>query len=295
MNKARIKQKLIPYGYLSPTIILMVVFLVIPICMVVSYSFLNNAVVVKQSVFVGLDNYKKILADSEFRGAIKHTFIFVIVSVVAHICIGMGFALMLNSECFRTRTKSIFRVIYILPWIFTASVIALLWKLILQPGGIADYLFQFLPGVSKTFSWLSEGDIVLGVLTFVNIWCGYPFYMISILAGLQGISGDLYESAAIDGATGLKSFIYITIPQLRSVLLSIGLLDIIWTIQSFNIIWMLTGGGPLNKTETLSVYIYKLAFNSSQYGLASTAAVFALIACIILAVFYVRLQRKASD
>ena len=295
MNKARIKQKLIPYGYLSPTIILMVVFLVIPICTVVSYSFLNNAVVVKQSVFVGLDNYKKILADSEFRGAIKHTFIFVIVSVVAHICIGMGFALMLNSECFRTRTKSIFRVIYILPWIFTASVIALLWKLILQPGGIADYLFQFLPGVSKTFSWLSEGDIVLGVLTFVNIWCGYPFYMISILAGLQGISGDLYESAAIDGATGLKSFIYITIPQLRSVLLSIGLLDIIWTIQSFNIIWMLTGGGPLNKTETLSVYIYKLAFNSSQYGLASTAAVFALIACIILAVFYVRLQRKASD
>lgn len=295
MNKARVRQKLSPYGYLAPTIILMVVFLVVPICMVISYSFLNNAVVVKESVFVGLDNYKKILADSEFQGAIKHTFIFVIVSVVAHICLGMGFALMLNSDCFRTRTKSIFRVIYILPWIFTASVIALLWKLILQPGGIADYLLQFLPGVNKNFSWLSEGNIVLGVLTFVNIWCGYPFYMISILAGLQGISGDLYESAAIDGATGLKSFIYITIPQLRSVLLSIGLLDIIWTIQSFNIIWMLTGGGPLNKTETLSVYIYKLAFNSSQYGLASTAAVFALIACIILAIFYVKLQRKASD
>lgn len=295
MNKARVRQKLSPYGYLAPTIILMVVFLVVPICMVISYSFLNNAVVVKESVFVGLDNYKKILADSEFQEAIKHTFIFVVVSVVAHICLGMGFALMLNSDCFRTRTKSIFRVIYILPWIFTASVIALLWKLILQPGGIADYLLQFLPGVNKNFSWLSEGNIVLGVLTFVNIWCGYPFYMISILAGLQGISGDLYESAAIDGATGLKSFIYITIPQLRSVLLSIGLLDIIWTIQSFNIIWMLTGGGPLNKTETLSVYIYKLAFNSSQYGLASTAAVFALIACIILAIFYVRLQRKASD
>ena len=249
MNKARVRQKLSPYGYLAPTIILMVVFLVVPICMVISYSFLNNAVVVKESVFVGLDNYKKILADSEFQEAIKHTFIFVVVSVVAHICLGMGFALMLNSDCFRTRTKSIFRVIYILPWIFTASVIALLWKLILQPGGIADYLLQFLPGVNKNFSWLSEGNIVLGVLTFVNIWCGYPFYMISILAGLQGISGDLYESAAIDGATGLKSFIYITIPQLRSVLLSIGLLDIIWTIQSFNIIWMLTGGGPLNKTE----------------------------------------------
>lgn len=295
MNKAKIRQKLSPYGYLAPTVILMVIFLVIPICMVIGYSFLNNAVVVKNPVFVGLENYKKILSDPDFIGSIKNTAIFVIVSVVAHICIGMGFALMLNSDCFQARTKSIFRVIYILPWIFTASVIALLWKLILQPGGIADYILQFIPGITKNFSWLSEGDIVLGVLIFVNIWCGYPFYMISILAGLQGISGSLYESAAIDGATGWKSFIYITIPQLRFILLSIGLLDIIWTIQSFNIIWMLTGGGPLNKTQTLSVYIYKLAFNSSQYGLASTAAVFALIACIILAIFYVKLQKKVSD
>jgi multiple sugar transport system permease protein len=244
---------------------------------------------------VGLENYKTILADSEFWGAVRHTIIFVVVSVVAHIVLGMGFALMLNSKYFTVKTRTIFRVIYILPWIFTASVIALLWKLILQPAGLADYVLQFLPSVDRTYSWLSEQSIALGVVTFVNIWCGYPFYMISILAGLQGISADLYESAALDGATGWKSFIHITVPQLKPILISIAMLDIIWTIQSFNVIWMLTGGGPLNSTETLSIYIYKLAFNSSQYGLASTVAVFVLAVCVILAIFYVRLQKKASE
>ncbi len=283
------------YGYLAPTMILLIVFLVVPICMVVSYSFYDNAIVVKSNTFVGLENYISILTDSEFWGAVKHTIIFVVVSVVAHICLGMGFALMLNCSYFKTRTKTLFRVIYILPWIFTASVIALLWRLILQPAGIADYIFQFLPAVNKTFSWLSETKISLAVVVFVNIWCGYPFYMISILAGLQGISADLYESAALDGATGFKSFYHVTVPQLRPILISIAMLDIIWTIQSFNVIWMLTGGGPLNSTETLSIYIYKLAFNSSQYGLASTVATMVLIVCVILAIFYVRLQRKASE
>ncbi|MCD8364379.1 MAG: sugar ABC transporter permease [Clostridiales bacterium] len=283
------------YGYLAPTLVLLIVFLVVPICMVVSYSFYDNAVVVKENTFVGLANYVEIFKDSEFWGAVKHTIIFVLVSVVAHICLGMGFALMLNSSYFKTRTKTIFRVIYILPWIFTASVIALLWRLILQPGGIADFIFQWLPNIDKTFSWLGEQSISLAVICFVNIWCGYPFYMISILAGLQGISADLYESAALDGATALKSFTHVTVPQLRPILISIAMLDIIWTIQSFNVIWMLTGGGPLNSTETLSIYIYKLAFNSSQYGLASTVATVVLIVCVILAIFYVRLQRKASD
>ena len=284
-----------PYGYLAPMLVLLIVFLVVPICMVVSYSFMDNAVVTTESNFVGLANFKETFADSEFWGATKHTIVFVIVSVIAHICLGMGFALMLNSKMFKTRTKTIFRVFYILPWIFTASVIAILWRLILQSGGIADYLFQWLPFVDKTYSWLGDQNTALAVITFVNIWCGYPFYMISILAGLQGISEDLYESAALDGATGWKSFIHITIPQLKPILISIAMLDVIWTIQSFNVIWMLTGGGPLNSTETLSIYIYKLAFQSSQYGLASAAAVLVLIVCVILAIFYVRLQRKARD
>ena len=288
-------KKTVPYRYLAPTLILMIVFLVIPIGMVVSYSFVDRAVVSKNPAFVGLANYKELFANSQFWNAVSNTIIFVVVSVVAHLVIVMIFAMLLNSKYFKTRTKTIARVFYILPWVFTASVVAILWKLMLQPSGIVDYLLSFLPQVSRNTEWLSSKDIALAVICFINIWCGYPFYMISILAGLQGISGDLYESAAIDGATAVKSFFHITLPQLKPILISIAMLDFIWTLQSFNVIWMLTGGGPVNSTEMLSIFIYKLAFQKVDYSMASTAATVLLVVCIFIAIFYVRQQKKVRE
>lgn len=281
-----------PYRYLLPTLVLMIVFLVIPIFMVVRYSFVDKAVVSPSPAFVGLANYAELFADSSFWNAVSNTIIFVVVSVVAHLVIGMIFAMLLNSKYFSNGTKTIARVIYILPWVFTASVVAILWKLMLQPSGIINYLLSALPQITRNTEWLSNKDLALAVICFINIWCGYPFYMISILAGLQGISGDLYESAAIDGATMTKSFFHITIPQLKPILISIAMLDFIWTLQSFNVIWMLTGGGPVESTETLSIYIYKLAFQKVNYSMAGTAATVLLVVCVFIAIFYVRQQKK---
>lgn len=291
----KLKKAATPYLFLAPTIILMVVLLVVPICMIFQYSFLNNAIVEKSPTFVGLKNYSKILGDKDFWNAAKNTVFFVLVSVAAHILLGMGFAMLLNSSYFGRRTKTVARVIYVLPWMFTASVIAILWKLMLQPQGIVDYLLSFLNLATKDSEWLSSRNLALYTITFVNIWCGYPFYMISLLAGLQGISYDLYECSALDGATATQQFLHITIPQLKPILISISMLDFVWSIQSFAVIWMLTGGGPAKTTETLSIYIYKLAFNSSKYALASAASVIVLIVCIIVAIFYVRQQKKARD
>ncbi|MCI9198467.1 MAG: sugar ABC transporter permease [Lachnospiraceae bacterium] len=284
-----------PYRYLLPTLVLMIVFLVIPIFMVVRYSFVDKAVVSPSPAFVGLANYAELFADSSFWNAVSNTIIFVVVSVVAHLVIGMIFAMLLNSKYFSNGTKTIARVIYILPWVFTASVVAILWKLMLQPSGIINYLLSALPQITRNTEWLSNKDLALAVICFINIWCGYPFYMISILAGLQGISGDLYESAAIDGATMTKSFFHITIPQLKPILISIAMLDFIWTLQSFNVIWMLTGGGPVESTETLSIYIYKLAFQKVNYSMAGTAATVLLVVCVFIAIFYVRQQKKVRE
>jgi len=131
-------------------------------------------------------------------------------------------------------------------------------------------------------------------VTFINIWSGYPFYMISILAGLQGISTDLYEASALDGANSVQQFIRITIPQLKPILISLIMLDFVWTIQQFALIWMTTGGGPINATETLSTYIYKQGFSKYQYSMASASACIVLVVCTIIAIFYVRHQ-KARD
>lgn len=288
-------KKTTPYRYLLPTLVLMIIFLVVPIIMVIRYSFVDKAVVSPEPTFVGLANYAKLFADSSFWNAVSNTIIFVVVSVVAHLVIGMIFAMLLNSKYFSNGTKTIARVVYILPWVFTASVVAILWKLMLQPSGIINYLLSALPQISRNTEWLSNKDMALAVICFINIWCGYPFYMISILAGLQGISGDLYESAAIDGATLTKSFLHITIPQLKPILISIAMLDFIWTLQSFNVIWMLTGGGPVQSTETLSIYIYKLAFQKVDYSMAGTAATVLLVVCVFIAIFYVRQQKKVRD
>jgi len=150
-------------------------------------------------------------------------------------------------------------------------------------------------GITNTdIQWLSSPTTALGAVTFINIWAGYPFFMISLLAGLQGIPRDLYEAATVDGANGVQQFLNVTIPQLRPIIISMALLDFIWTTQQFALIWMTTGGGPINVTEVLSTYTYKLAFSRYDFSVASASAVLVLILSMILAFFYVRHQ-KARD
>ena len=293
-NKGYVKRQLTPYAYLFPTIILLFILLLIPIIMVVCYSLYDNVIVNKNPVFVGLENYKTVLTDPNFHVAIRNTLFFVVVSIVAHMLIGMVFALVLNTRYLGRRTKGIFRVIYALPWMFTASVIAILWRVMLDPNGVINYLIQTLHLSADTIEFLASRDVALKSVTLINIWSGYPFYMISILAGLQGISIDLYEAAALDGADSIQTYFRITLPQLKPILISLIMLDFVWTLQQFALIWMTTGGGPVNATETVSTYIYKQGFSKYQYSLASTGAVILLILCTVIGIFYVR-QQKARD
>ena len=291
-DKQVLKKKLTPYGYLLPTIILLFILLVIPVIMVIGYSFFDNVIVNKNPVFVGLKNYATVLHDKNFWNAISNTLFFVIVSMVAHLVIGMVFALVLNTRYLGNKTKGIFRVIYALPWRFTASVIAILWRMMLDPSGVLNYLMMTLHITSDKVSFLATRSIALQAVTLINIWSGYPFYMISILAGLQGISTDLYEASSLDGANTIQTYLRITLPQLKPILISLLMLDFVWTLQQFALIWMTTGGGPVNATETVSTYIYKQAFTKYQYSTASTGAVLLLIVCSIVGVLYVRQQRS---
>jgi multiple sugar transport system permease protein len=283
-----------PYLYLSPVMILLIVLLFVPIFMVIGFSFFDNVLVNKNPVWIGLGNFQKILTDRVFLLSMKNTLVFVVLNVVFHLIIGMVFALMVNSRSLGAAPKAIFRVIYLLPWMFNATVIAILWKLLLNPNGIVNYVLGSFGLISDKISWLSDRKIVLGVLTFINIWAGYPFYMISILAGLQGVPGELYEASSIDGASASQTFFFITIPQLKPILISITMLDFIWTTQNFSLIWLLTAGGPSHATEMMSTFVYTKAFTEFQYSQASAAAVIILLACVILAIFYVRNQQRAD-
>ncbi|MCI9339590.1 MAG: sugar ABC transporter permease [Dorea sp.] len=294
MKRNTCRRLITPYIYLLPTIVLMLVLLIIPIIMVIRYSFYDNVIINKNPVFVGLENYTKVLTDTAFHVAVKNTLFFVFVSIIAHFLIGMVFAMLLNTRYLGNAVKGIFRVVYALPWMFTASVIAISWRVMLNPNGVLNYLLMNSHLIGEKLEWLSSRDFALITVTVINIWSGYPFYMISILAGLQGISTDLYEASALDGANAVQTFFRITIPQLKPILISLLMLDFVWTLQQFALIWMTTGGGPINATETISTYIYKQGFSKYQYSMASTGATILLVVCTVIGIFYVR-QQKARD
>jgi multiple sugar transport system permease protein len=280
-----------PYAYVAPTSALLIVLMLVPIVMVIGYSFLDNVILNKNPEVVGFGNYVEVLTDSVFHTAIANTFVFVTASVVAHLVIGLAFAMMLNSTLLGPRVISFFRGLFILPWLFTAAIVAVLWRMLLNPNGVANYLLGAVGLTTGDTEWLADPSLALGSVTFINIWSGYPFFMISLLAGLQGIPSDLNEAARVDGAGPLQRFWNVTIPQLRPIIISMALLDFIWTSQQFALIWMTTGGGPIIATEMLSTYTYKLAFAKYEFALASTSAVLVLLLSMVLAIFYVRHQR----
>ena len=285
------RRRFAAFGYLSPTIVLLIVLMATPVAMVVGYSVFDNVITNRDPQIIGFANYVEILTDPGFWNAASNTVVFTLVSVAVHLVLGLTFAMLLNTELIGSRLRAAFRVVLVLPWLFTIAIVAVLWRMLLDPRGVVNYALNGIGLDVGLTDWLGNPALALGAVTLINIWAGYPFYMISLLAGLQGIPAELHEAAKVDGAGPIQRFRHVTVPQLRPLLISLGLLDIIWTTQQFALIWMTTGGGPIDSTEVLSTYTYKLAFSRYEFALASTSAVVILLASLVLAVFYARSQK----
>ena len=248
----------------------------------------------KNPTFVGLHNYEKLFSNSTFWISLENTLYFTFMSVIFHLLIGMAFALMLNSKAINSTIKTILRVFFIMPWVFTAVIIAIIWRLLLDPSGVINYLLMDFGIADSNIEWFSSSATAIHAVTFVNIWAGYPLYMVSLLAGLQGVSTELYEAASIDGSNEIQKFWYITIPHLKPIIISIAMLDFIWTMQVFPLVWMTTGGGPIHATEMMSTFTYKLAFTSYKFSLASASAVIILFLSMSVTYFYIKYQKSVD-
>jgi multiple sugar transport system permease protein len=285
------KMRLVPLFYVAPATLLFSLLMLFPMIMVLRYSLMDGAIMKKDAAFIGLQNYLTIFEDPVFWQAVVQTLYFTLMSVIFHLLIGLAFALLLNSQRINPLIRSVLRALYILPWLFTAVIIAIIWRLLLDPNGVINSILMALHIVNFKVEWFSSTKTALHALTFANIWAGYPLYMVSLLAGLQGIPKDLYEAAVIDGANAVHKFRYITIPHLMPVIISIALLDFIWTMQVFPLVWATTGGGPIYSTEVLSTYTYKLAFSSYEFSLASASAICILIMSMSVTYFYIKHQK----
>ncbi len=286
------RQTALPYAYVAPAMALFGILMLVPITIVFYYSALDRAILNPNPEFVGLRNFRTIFGDPVFWQSLAQTLYFTVMSVVFHLAVGLLFALMLNSTRIDPLVRNLLRVLFILPWLFNAVIIAILWRLMLDPNGIVNNVLLAANIIQSKIEWFSSPDTAIHALTFVNIWAGYPLYLVTLLAGLQGVPKELYEAAEMDGAKALQKLWYITLPELKPIIVSIALLDFIWTMQVFPLVWMTTGGGPIHSTEMLSTYTYKLAFTRYQFSLAAASAVVIFALSMCMTYLYIKHQKS---
>jgi multiple sugar transport system permease protein len=238
--------------------------------------------------FIGFKNYIDLFSNPDFLNSIKITFTFVIIAVSIEFILGMLLALLLNQE---VRGKGLFRAMILLPMMCTNVVIGLMWRLLLnyQYGLVNYYLgrLDILP-----VEWLSSPKVAMASVIIVDVWNTTSFVALMLLAGLQSLPDEPFEAARIDGASGLQSFYYLTLPLLRPVILVALLWRFIDTFRIFDVIYLLTSGGPARVTETVSIYVYRYGFQSFNLGLAAAASFIMLLIMLIIAGLIARAIQK---
>ena len=278
------------YLYLAPAAILIVLLIATPLAQAFWTSLFRTRGL--RSDFVGLENYVRLFTRSEFWDSLQVSLIFTVSCVTAHMVLGLGLALLLNQVVF---ARTALRLGLLAPWIVAPSIGAVIWVWMLDPQfGVINYLLLSAGLLSTAQTWLADPDLALLSVIVVDIWRGTPFVMLLLLAGLQGIPRDQYEAADMDGATTLQKLRFVTLPNLRYLLVVASTLDIIYTIRHFDIIAVMTAGGPTGATEVLPVLIYNTAFAQNAFGRASAIGIVLLGIVLIFATLYLRATRPGA-
>lgn len=285
--KRRYHEELLAISFLWPSLLVLCALLLYPLADVVRLSFYDSNL--QSEVWVGFGNYFALAKDPLFWQAFRQTVVFTFFSVLLHLVLGLGLALLLNMRL-EPSFRALARGLLIVPWLLAPTVAGMIWVLMLAPFGIVNSLLASLGviDVNASISWLGDPSTALGSVTAMNVWRAFPFFMVMLLAGLQAIPRQLYEAAAIDGANLWRQFWHITLPQLRSVITTIVLLDSIWTFRAFDPVFVMTGGGPAHASEVLATSIYFDGFQKLRFGYASAEAVVMFLVLFVVSAIYVR-------
>jgi multiple sugar transport system permease protein len=240
--------------------------------------------------FVGLDNYRTLLENPDFRHAVWLSLIFTVGSLVFQFSIGFALALFFNRPF---PGNGLFRALMLLAWMLPTVVSGSVFRWMLDGDfGIVNYALRELSLIDRNHYWLIDPDTALAGTILANIWVGIPFNMVLLLAGLQNIPTSLYEAASVDGANAWQRFWSLTLPMMRPVSLSVLLLGIIYTFKVFDLVYVMTGGGPVDATTVLPIETYQLSFQFFRFGEGAAAATMLLVALIGVALAYLFWTRR---
>ena len=266
---------------LAPGVLFLLAFVAYPFFYGIFLS-LQERRVASPGTFVGFANFVTLAHDAVFWQVVGNTFVYVTITTVLKLAGGLGMALVVN-QTFRGR--NLVRAFLLLPFIVPTALSTVAWMWILDPTfSVVNWLLVHAKLLTSGYSFLGNATLAMGSLIVVNTWRGVPFYGITLLAGLQTIPADLYEAAAIDGATGVQRFLYVTLPVIKPVLIIVTMFSVIFTFGDFQLIYALTHGGPANATHVFSTWSFDIGMSAGQLGMGAAVALAILPALAVLIV-----------
>lgn len=290
------KNENIGYLYTLPALLYMLFF--------VGYPIVSNFILSLQDVnvmtlnspnkpFVGFDNYVKMFQDPVLKQSIVNTLLFTVACILVQFLIGFALALFFNRNF--SFSKPV-RGLLMMPWMIPVTVTALIFKFIFSSNvGILNQVLQSLHIIQAPIDWLTQPGTAMFALIVANVWIGIPFNMILLTTGLSTIPKDLYESASIDGANKVQSFFRITLPLLKPAIESVLILGFIYTFKVFDLVYVMTNGGPVNSTHMLSTYSYKLSFEMFKYSEGATVANILFVILFFVSLIYLKFSYSDEE
>lgn len=296
MGKKKIKDRSLPYLMILPSVILLLGIFGYPVVKVFLLSLQNyNYADFANKGFIGLENFKKIFTeDTVIKESLVFSLKWVVSEVGLQLVFGMILALILNAKF---KGRGVVRALTLIPWAVSGVLTTMLWMLILNQsiGLVNQLLIQAGSSPGEVPAWLANTKLIFPSIVVIELWRGIPFFAITLLAAMQGIPSDIYEACDIDGAGKIARFRYITLPYLKETIVLTTLLRAIWEFNSTDMIFTLTGGGPVNMTTTLPIYMLKTAVVSGNYGYGSALGVIAFFILLIFAVVYMKASKFGGE
>ena len=293
-SRERVAGQLTPYLLILPSVVLMLVLIFYPLVRGIVMSFTEVDLVNQATMtFAGLEQYQKLLDDPIFIHSLLNTLRWTLGVVVFQYLFGLGIALLMNEKI---PMRGFMRGLILVPWVVPSVVAALVWRWIYAGEyGILNHILEQIGLIQRPLEWLSDPKLAMPAVIAVGIWKWVPFMAVVLLSGMQSVPPEEYESAKVDGANAFQRFWFITMPHLRNLSMIVTLLSFIWTFNHFDIVYVMTKGGPANATHLLSTYSYLTAFSFFDIGYAAAMSVVMLIALMIFAIFYLRILESQGQ
>ncbi|UOQ49393.1 sugar ABC transporter permease [Gracilibacillus caseinilyticus] len=281
------------YLFVLPAVLFMLLLIGYPLIYNIVLSFQNvdlSNLATSDKQFVGFDNYKKVAGEEAFGISIGNTLIYTVGSVIFQVIIGFCLASFFSMKF---KIAGFLRGIMMISWLIPMTVTALLFKFMMGSGeGIFNQMLLHAHLIDEPIGWLSSPEVALWSVIIANIWVGIPFNMLLLSTGLSSLPQDVYESASLDGANWWQRLIHITLPLLKPVLMVVLMLGFIYTFKVFDIVYVMTGGGPINSTEVLSTLAFRYSFSDFEFSLGAAVANVLFLILFAISLVYLRMMKK---